>query len=79
MARELVIKKYFNEGFTYDDIVNFLFNYHNFSISRRHLIRILKRLGLKRKNTVEDSLEAICSAVVNEVCAGGSCISYKRM
>lgn len=59
--------------------MNFLFNYHNFSISRRHLIRTLKRLGLKRKNTVEDSLEAICSAVVDEVCAGGSCIGYKRM
>ncbi|CAD6232719.1 GSCOCG00012228001-RA-CDS, partial [Cotesia congregata] len=48
-------------------------------ISRRHLIRILQKLGLKRKGIVEDSLESICTAVIDEIFSGGSCIGYKRM
>ncbi|XP_074110011.1 uncharacterized protein LOC141534518 [Cotesia typhae] len=67
MARDLLIRKYFNEGFTYNEIVNFLYKYHNISISRRHLIRILKKLELKRKNIVEDSMEKIGSAVIDEI------------
>ncbi|CAG5090616.1 Protein of unknown function [Cotesia congregata] len=73
MSRESLITKYFKEGFTYNEI------YHNISISRRHLIRILQKLGLKRKGIVEDSLESICTAVIDEIFSGGSCIGYKRM
>lgn len=79
MSRESLITTYFKEGFTYNEIVNFLSKYHSISISRRHLIRILQKLGLKRKEIVEDSLESICKAVIDEIFSNGSCIGYKRM
>lgn len=74
MSRESLITTYFKEGFTYNEIVNFLSKYHSISISRRHLIRILQKLGLKRKEIVEDSLESICKAVIDEIFSSGSCI-----
>ncbi|XP_015122918.1 uncharacterized protein LOC107045241 [Diachasma alloeum] len=79
MSREQHIQNYFEEGYTYPEITSLLSKYHDIAISLRQLCRILKKMRLKRKNITEDSLECICSAMIDELGASGSCLGYKSM
>jgi len=47
---EVVIKYYFQRGFSYGEIILFLKNHHDHQISYRTLLRRLKLYGLKRRN-----------------------------
>ena len=48
--QEKVIRYYFQRGFDYHTILQFLTKYHNFTISYRTLLRRLKTYGMKRRN-----------------------------
>ena len=48
-SRESLITTYFNLGLNYTEITAFLLLYHGIKISLRHLKRILRAKGLKRK------------------------------
>ena len=47
--RDHLVSRYFNLGFTYNEIVAFLQNYHGIQLSVRQLKRILKTKGLRRR------------------------------
>lgn len=77
--REFFIKKYFNDGYSYNEIVDFLHQNHDMKISIRHLKRILKKLGMQRRNYVESPVVKICTAVINELNGSGCCFGYKSL
>ena len=70
-SEEVAIRDYFNNGFTYDEIVALLEKYHGVKMSIATLKRRLKEYGLKR--TVEacitdrwmeqKGIMAVCNAI----------------
>lgn len=77
--KEQLISSYFHWGYTYQEITNLLFKKHDISVSIRQLKRILKQLGLRRKNYAESDLKTICEAVVDELDDSRSCLGYKSL
>lgn len=75
--REKIIRHFFNEGYSYSEIRKILETSGD-NISYRQLQRILKDLGLKRKNKNEN-LPAIVAAIIKELEGSGSCLGYKAM
>ena len=56
--RDEIIREYFHLGFDYNDIVAFLYVYHDVNLGVRQLKRILQRYNLRRrkgKHSPEDS------------------------
>ena len=53
-SEEVAIRDYFNNGFTYDEIVALLEKYHGVKMSIATLKRRLKEYGLKRRNVNYD-------------------------
>ena len=51
---ENLIKEYFNRGFIYEEIIEFLNKHHSITISIATLKRRLKQYGLQRKNADYD-------------------------
>lgn len=77
MDREAIIKTYFDQGYSYQEISNIL-KKNGFSLSYRQLQRIIQSLGLKRKNIIENIPE-IVTAMINELQDSGCCLGYKSM
>ena len=48
-TREGLIRKYFNLGFPYHEILVFLSKFHGIMLSLRHVKRLLKTMGLRRR------------------------------
>ena len=51
------IEHYFERGFRYDTIVQFLEKYHDISMNLKTLKRRLREYGLKERNEVRSELE----------------------
>ena len=62
--RDRLIKQYFQMGYTYNEIIGFLFCVHGIMLSLRTLKRTLRRMGLK-KNGTEAPISVIVQTVVN--------------
>ena len=49
LSRKDAIEKYFHDGYSYLEIIEFISKYHGISSSLRQLYRILRNLGLFRR------------------------------
>lgn len=74
-TREQLIEHYFQAGYTAVEIMGFLLLRHNIVISLRHLRRILRRLGLRRR--VQSPLEDVVEVVQNILCESGRLLGYR--
>ena len=61
---EELIRYYFYKGFTYEEIRQFLSEYHNNQMSLSTLKRCIKRLGLRRRNAEYD-IDLVRNAIVS--------------
>ena len=66
LSQDEVIESYFNLGFTAQEIVLFLANVHCMYISLRHLKKILRRLGSRRRRFQSD-LDEVVDVVQQEI------------
>lgn len=73
------IKKYFEKDYSYEIIINKLFQKYQLQISARTLLRILKENNLRRRNIVESSYEEIVLAIICELEGSGYNLGYKAM
>lgn len=78
LSRDEVIKTYFNLGFKAQEIVLFLVSVHGIRVSLRHLKRILKRLGCRRRR-FQSNLDEIVGVVEEELRGSGSLLGYRAM
>ena len=78
LSRDGVIESYFNGGFIAQEIILFLANVHCMYISLRHLKRILRRLGCRRRQFQSD-LDEIVDVVQEELKGSGSLLGYRAM
>ena len=78
LARDKIIETYFSLGFTAQEIVLFLASVHGFCISLRHLKRILRRLGCRRRRFQSD-LDEVVQVVQGELGGSGSLLGYRAM
>ena len=78
LSRDEVIKTYFNLGFKAQEIVLFLVSVHGIRVSLRHLKRILKRLGCRRRR-FQSNLDEIVGVVEEELRGSGSLFGYRAM
>ena len=77
LARDEFIETYFNLGFAAQEIVLFLASVHGLFISVRHLKRILRSLGCRRRRFQSD-VDEIVQVVQEELRGSGSlCITAK--
>ncbi|KAJ8048357.1 hypothetical protein HOLleu_00635 [Holothuria leucospilota] len=77
MARERLIKSYFNQGYAYKEIVAILYTRYNISLSVRQLKRILREHGLYRRKHL-DRMEDVAIAI-EELSTSGSLLGYRLM
>ena len=66
LSQDEVIESYFNLGFTAQEIFLFLANVHCMYISLRHLKKILRRLGSRRRRFQSD-LDEVVDVVQQEI------------
>ena len=78
LSQDEVIESYFNLGFTAQEIVLFLANVHCMYISLRHLKRILRRLGCRRRR-FQSNLDEVVDVVQEELRGSGSLLGYRAM
>lgn len=80
-TREELIGLYFLEGLKYCEIILFLYSRHNIVLSVRQLGRILRRLGLQRRQHQYSPQQAIIDAIRQECSMSGRCIhvGYRTM
>lgn len=76
---EETITVYFEAHFLYKEIVWLLEEKHNWKISVRTLKRILRKLGLKRKNVPESDWEDVILAIEEEVLCEGCNLGYRAL
>ena len=76
--RDRLIKQYFQMGYTYNEIIGFLFCVHGIMLSLRTLKRTLRRMGLK-KNGTEAPISVIVQTVVNLQQQGYINLGYRAM
>ena len=81
--KELIIF-YFNRGFSYNEIIQFLAKQHNISISYRTICRRLKTYGLHRQDfneraDSEDLLEVVRQRITEILNGPGSCSRYRTV
>ena len=72
--RDALIEDYFGLGFSYSEVLSFLQVYHGIRLSLRHLKRILKKRGLRRRN-IQSNVETVIDAVEHELQWSGSTIA----
>lgn len=72
--RDALIEDYFGLGFSYSELLSFLLVYHGIRLRLRHLKRILKKHGLRRRN-IQSNVERVIDAV-EHVQWSGSTIGY---
>ena len=73
-----LIRSYFYSGFTYAEIVLMLNTRHNIQLSVSHLKRILRRMGLKRRN-LDFDIDNVIQCISNELRGSGSSMGYRAM
>lgn len=75
------IKKYYNDGFSCVEILEFLAKYHGYNISLSTLKRRLREQGLHKRALVgrRQPIEIITTAIQNELYGSGADIGYRRM
>ena len=67
-SEKAVIRRYFEDGYKYDDIWKFLKLRHGISLTLDQLRRRLKVMGLKRRGVeLESSVEEVQAAIVVSV------------
>ena len=76
--KEMLIKRYFEAGLQYHEIILILAFRHKVHVSLRTMNRILRKLHLKRKNCPIDTREII-SKVQYEIQESGGCLGYRSM
>ena len=76
--KEMLIKRYFETGLQYREIILILAFHHKVHVSLRTMNRILRKLYLKRKNCPIDTREII-SKVQYEIQESGGCLGYRSM
>jgi hypothetical protein len=81
VERDHLIRSYFHQGLSYNEIVFTLFRIHGISLCVRQLKRILARLGLKRRFSLNNCspLEEIVEKILKEIENSGQCIGYRTM
>ena len=77
-SRDEVIENYFNLGLSTPEITMFLLSIHGICISLRHLKRILRRLGCRRRCS-QSNLQDVVEAVKEELRGSGSLLGYRAM
>ena len=78
LGRSDLIKRYCELGFHYKEIMLFLALYHGLQLSLRHLKRLIKNLGIKRRRDPSD-LRDVFSAVDEELSKSGDMVGYRQM
>ena len=63
--RNVLMYRYFNEGLSYADIVRIMSENHDISISFRHLNRLLRSLGLRRRDYSD--IPTVVDFILNEI------------
>lgn len=75
-----LIKMYFQNGFTYKEILILLLSRHNITLSLSHLKQILTKLNLRRRQGVTyASIQVTAEAIINEMGDSGQCLGYRTM
>ncbi|KAJ8025185.1 hypothetical protein HOLleu_35319 [Holothuria leucospilota] len=77
-VRGRVIISYFDLGLSYDEILSFLRDLHGIQISKRHLKRILGRLGLFRRKNHDDVVD-VALRIEEEIESSGRLHGYRWM
>ncbi|KAJ8041260.1 hypothetical protein HOLleu_12026 [Holothuria leucospilota] len=77
MKRERLIRSYFHLGLSYSEIVATLAQLHGIVLSERHLKRILRQLGLFRRNRFVN-IEEILLFIHNELLGSAQLHGYMR-
>lgn len=70
---------YFHSLYQYKEICQMMLVKHNKKISVRTLKRLLKTLGLKRKNIIESPMNQVVAAILKELEGPGKNIGYRAM
>ena len=80
-ARErlALIRSYFEQGFSYAEIVATMLIVHGVSISLRHLKRLLSLAGLRRRGFRESPLHLLVDSILRELENSEQCIGYRTM
>ncbi|XP_077867977.1 uncharacterized protein LOC144357824 [Saccoglossus kowalevskii] len=79
-VRENVITDYFNACYSNQEILASLALCHGIVISLRHLKRLLRKIGLRRRQTVNLlHLDNVLEAIQQELNGSGKCIGYRSM
>eukprot|EP00794_Sanderia_malayensis_P006763 gene6763-7524_t len=77
---EDLIRYYFNRGFKYEEIIQFLAKYYNHSISYSTLLRRLKQYGLKRRDQLTNDIFIRARARISDIINGpGSAGGYRTV
>ena len=76
--RNMLIRMYFNQGYTTMEIQGFLLPEHGYFISLRHLYRILSSMGLRR-HLYSSNFEHIIVAIHNELQPPSCNLGYRFM
>ena len=75
---ELLIRYYFQRGFSYLSIISFLNNYHDIELSIRILQSRLSEYGLRRRGT--NTPDAVVSEAIEQELDGPGCMrGYRAM
>ena len=77
-SREDLVQRYFDLGFPYQEILVFLSKYHEIILSLRQFKRLLKAMGLGRRERYS-SVQQVASAVESELRGSASLIGYRAM
>ena len=75
---EELIFKYFEDGFWYKEILEFLIFVHGYSLSLSSLKRILRRNNKKRR-ALRCSQQELSDAVERELAGSSNNVGYRRM
>ena len=76
--RSGLIKRYCELGFNYKEVLLFLLMHHGILLSLRHLKRLIKNLGIKRRHDPSD-LRDVISALSEELSKSGDMAGYRQM
>ena len=78
LNEEQAIQFYFERGFHYNSIINFLSKFHAIDISHRTLLNRLNEYRLQRRNRNIDELE-VRRPIESEINGAGNSVGYRMM
>ena len=76
--REILLRKYFNLGFSYMEILAFLSKFHGIVLSLRQLKCLLRAIRLRRR-TESNSIPEVAQAIERELEGSASSLGYRAM